>query len=387
MVLGTKKYNREIEALRAAAAGEVGLHPLRLAQLKLQLLQELDSPEAAARGARRLLVEVRTRHTSLLFRYVLPTVIGVSVVGGTVFASGGALPGSPLYPVKRLKEKVELGLTVTAKGRAEVRAEQAQERLSELEQVQAAVVTEDAAVPQSPAVVVPPVPAEQAKAPRNPRAEEARSEAQVEVESALDNLAQVRASLKARGKVSEAGELGRTIKHLTAEALKHKLEVRFTDSEDVDVTSGSTSTSDSTTSGFPGRGKHGGEAGEQGSSTATTSGNTSPGTVAAISSGIYGQVTIGPTCPVVRVGEDEGSCADKPYPATLVVKSQDGSNVVAEVRSGSDGQFKLDLAPGEYLVVPLLSPGHLLPSTQPQPVTVTADTYTKVDIGYDTGIR
>jgi hypothetical protein len=235
MVLGTKKYNREIEALRQAAANESGLHPLRMAQLKAELMQELSLP-VAPRAERGLLVEVRRVHTSFVFRYVLPTLAGVSVVGGTVLASGGALPGSTLYPVKRLKEKVELSLSVTAQGKAQVRASQAEERLRELEQVSPVVAVEPTTLSVAATALTEPAelaPGKPNDTPRHDeREEKVRAEAQVQVETALGSLAEVRASLKAKGRVNEASDVGRTIKRLKDEALRHRLEVRFNDDEE-----------------------------------------------------------------------------------------------------------------------------------------------------------
>ncbi len=397
MILSTKKYNREIGALRAAAAQETGLHPLRLAQLKQELLQRLPMDPPAA-VSWRLVAHTRSQ-VPLFMRYVLPTVLSVSLVGGTVLASSSALPGSTLYPVKRLKERVELSLTVSAKVRAEVHADQARERLHELEQVQAVVVAEANTPAPAASTVALPVPALGEQRQPDPREAEARVEASSQVESALINLAQVRADLKAKGNLWAAGELGRNLKRLQAEAHNHRVEVFFKDEEDSSSSSGDTSgesTEGQTTAGGV-AGASGTTGSEQGTGRGSRSNQPSSGSTggsgdlsappSGAGSGIYGQVTWGPTCPVIQLGEGEDQCGDQPYQTTLVVKTQAGGSEVARVSSNSHGQFKLDLPPGSYLVVPLRPVGLPLGEAPAEQVTVTAQTYTKVHISYDTGIR
>ena len=65
--------------------------------------------------------------------------------------------------------------------------------------------------------------------------------------------------------------------------------------------------------------------------------------------GIHGTVTLGPTCPVEKVGEPP--CVT-PYAAKLVVTSADDGSVVARVTSGPDGTFTVDVPPGDYVIVP-----------------------------------
>ena len=99
-----------------------------------------------------------------------------------------------------------------------------------------------------------------------------------------------------------------------------------------------------------------------------------------IASGIEGLVTIGPISPV----EQPGVPNERPYQATIVVKN-DNEKTVATVDSGSDGRFRLELEPGDYVLEPQ-SPGQM-PHAQPMEVTVQAHQFTKVTISYDSGIR
>ena len=98
-------------------------------------------------------------------------------------------------------------------------------------------------------------------------------------------------------------------------------------------------------------------------------------------SGIYGQVTIGPACPVMQVGVP---CPDKPYQATVAVLNQSRSRVT-QFTTDAQGSFKVGLKPGTYLLVPE-SPG-VMPRAGEQTVTVTAGQFTQVNIVYDSGIR
>jgi hypothetical protein len=100
-------------------------------------------------------------------------------------------------------------------------------------------------------------------------------------------------------------------------------------------------------------------------------------------SGIEGRVTIGPQCPV----EQEGSpCPDAPFVATVQILA-DGK-VVASGRSGTDGGFRVAVAPGTYTVhgVPLDNGGIAAGRDVPG-VTVTAGTFTHADLSFDSGIR
>lgn len=101
-------------------------------------------------------------------------------------------------------------------------------------------------------------------------------------------------------------------------------------------------------------------------------------------SGIQGSINLGPTCPVQRVPPDP-NCNDKPYQATIIVKTADGKKQITSFTSAADGSFKVNLNPGSYLLVP--QNAQVYPRAGSQTVTVTAKQYTQVNIAYDTGIR
>jgi hypothetical protein len=101
------------------------------------------------------------------------------------------------------------------------------------------------------------------------------------------------------------------------------------------------------------------------------------------SSGIYGRVTIGPVCPVVRVGE---ACPDKPYQATLIILTASGDKV-ARIVTDADGNFRVSLAPGDYILRPETPPNQPLPIAQEQQFTVAKGQFAELRVTYDSGIR
>jgi hypothetical protein len=108
-----------------------------------------------------------------------------------------------------------------------------------------------------------------------------------------------------------------------------------------------------------------------------------PQTPVMLDSGIEGQVLIGPICPVVREGMD---CADKPYQATITVRTSSGKDVT-RFQTAADGKFRLPLAPGEYILHPETPQGKPLPRAAEQPFTVQAGIFANLTVNYDSGIR
>jgi len=65
-------------------------------------------------------------------RVFLLAIIVVSIFWGTVSLSANSLPGSPLYPVKAITEKVKFLLTSNTRGKVELRIVYSEERIKEL---------------------------------------------------------------------------------------------------------------------------------------------------------------------------------------------------------------------------------------------------------------
>ena len=102
---------------------------------------------------------------------------------------------------------------------------------------------------------------------------------------------------------------------------------------------------------------------------------------ASTTSGVEGQVFIGPVCPVVQEGQE---CPDKPYQATLVVNNSNGREIV-KVQTDTEGRFKIPLEPGEYILHPE-SP-NVMPYAAEQTFVVETGKFTQVTVNYDSGIR
>ena len=100
-------------------------------------------------------------------------------------------------------------------------------------------------------------------------------------------------------------------------------------------------------------------------------------------SGIKGYVTIGPICPVLRMGDDK--CNDKPVPikVNIIIKDKE-ENVIKNVKTMEDGSFSASLFPGNYVIY--IDSGGIRGS-KPEYVTVEDGKFAEVTIRIDTGIR
>jgi len=108
-------------------------------------------------------------------------------------------------------------------------------------------------------------------------------------------------------------------------------------------------------------------------------------TQASSESGIEGIVLIGPTRPVVRVGDDTPD--EVPIATQLqVVRAPDGGEV-ARLESGQDGKFRIALPPGEYVVRQAQEPGRRYPIAAEVPVQVHSGKYSSITLHLDSGLR
>jgi hypothetical protein len=99
-------------------------------------------------------------------------------------------------------------------------------------------------------------------------------------------------------------------------------------------------------------------------------------------SGIEGRVTIGPQCPVEQMGSP---CPDAPYEALITVTRE--GDAVEQMRSNTDGTFRIPLDPGTYSVVAGPVDGSSMPFGRQVEVVVKPGTLTHVDLSVDSGIR
>lgn len=101
-------------------------------------------------------------------------------------------------------------------------------------------------------------------------------------------------------------------------------------------------------------------------------------------SGVSGLVLLGPLTPVEQVG---GPPNERPYEAAVRVVRAGSDDVAASARSGSDGRFRVNLAPGRYTLIAASPANAVLPYAAPVDVTVVAHRFADVTVRFDTGIR
>lgn len=97
-------------------------------------------------------------------------------------------------------------------------------------------------------------------------------------------------------------------------------------------------------------------------------------------SGIEGRVIIRP----VRSVERRGVVNQRPYQAKITVLDGAGREIAA-VESDAEGQFRVPLPPGSYVLRPE-SPG-TYPRAAQQTVVVQRNQMTQIEIVYDSGMR
>jgi hypothetical protein len=103
-------------------------------------------------------------------------------------------------------------------------------------------------------------------------------------------------------------------------------------------------------------------------------------------SAVRGTVLFGPTCPAEQVPPDP-ACAPKPGAAHIELVRRD-SSVAAEGGAGSDGRFRIAVAPGRYTVrATAPTPVGRGCTAAPSEVTLTKGEVVSVSVSCDTGIR
>ncbi len=201
-----KNHHSQIKELRRLAQG-FALPESRNRELKSKVMAEIRfmpqvqpaaEPPAFARGW-------------WLRRLAFSTLVGVGVVGGTVFASAHALPGDLLYPVKIAKEKVELSLAPKGEPKALIMAKQAEERLSELSGLKA----------EAPAATQP-------ASPTDKERQQAEHEASVQVRGAVNSLTQVKQDLEDKGNTTAAASVNNVLTRLVEKAKSQDIELEGT---------------------------------------------------------------------------------------------------------------------------------------------------------------
>ena len=97
--------------------------------------------------------------------------------------------------------------------------------------------------------------------------------------------------------------------------------------------------------------------------------------------GITGIILLGPQCPLESL---EDPCPDLPLQAWLEVRTA-GGVLVGRVQSDEDGQFRVGLPFGAYILDP--ESGNPFPVASEMEVDVAEGVFTDVTVNFDTGIR
>jgi len=101
-------------------------------------------------------------------------------------------------------------------------------------------------------------------------------------------------------------------------------------------------------------------------------------------SGIEGQAVISPAHPGPQ---RESLPSSAPHKSTLVVWTAADDREVKRFETGSDGRFRVALAPGTYRVGPPHQSGRFLPRGNEVTVTVAPGKFVQVTIEFDSGMR
>lgn len=101
---------------------------------------------------------------------------------------------------------------------------------------------------------------------------------------------------------------------------------------------------------------------------------------------VSGQSVIGPSCPeMMNPPEDE--CKDKPYPTTIIVKSQDGTKEITRVLTDKNGSFTISLPAGTYQLIGVQDKDKPYPTAKSTIATIEKGKIVTTTVSYDSGIR
>ena len=105
---------------------------------------------------------------------------------------------------------------------------------------------------------------------------------------------------------------------------------------------------------------------------------------APVDSGVAGQAVVDAGCPVLR---PDSPCPQHPVRARITVTRPGSTEVAASAETDAQGQFRIPLAAGTYLLHPANITNAVLPRAGVVQVTVEAGSYRQVRIQFDSGVR
>jgi len=214
MIWDKDKFEKEIKTLPLLVEKEDVLSVTELQNIRQRMLVTLKG-ETKVSSFRYIWAERKEK----FMRYVISVLVGLSLFGGTAFASNSANPGDLLYPIKRVKEKVELSVTVSEQSKASLQAKFAEERLHELDDLNLRKNNQISTTATSTVG---------SNNNDDDKIEvEAKANAQVDVNNAINVLKQVRAKLETKGNSQAASAIGEHITRLQSGARSKNLKLEF----------------------------------------------------------------------------------------------------------------------------------------------------------------
>ncbi|GEM_PF-3111535 len=203
--MDTTKFNKEIESLRAEAVNSGSeLHPLIKENIKQRVLNASRAEAETKLQTKRFTGQERRNN---FMKYIISTLLGLSLLGGTALAAQNSKPGDILFPIKKAQERIAVSFAASAEQKAALEAKFANNRLEELNQIQAQAKADVQVQAEAKAEKNGKKPAVKAKA---------EAEAKAEVKNAINVLTQVRANLEAKGNATAASSVGETLLKLKA---------------------------------------------------------------------------------------------------------------------------------------------------------------------------
>ena len=106
-------------------------------------------------------------------------------------------------------------------------------------------------------------------------------------------------------------------------------------------------------------------------------------TVASSATGVKGSTVVDEGCPVLPA---ESQCPQRPLPARVLILDQKGVEVTRTNTDGN-GQFQIELPPGDYILQGQNLTGTPLPSAMPLHAKVQKGRMQVVTIQFDSGVR
>ncbi len=102
---------------------------------------------------------------------------------------------------------------------------------------------------------------------------------------------------------------------------------------------------------------------------------------------LQGKVIVGPLTPVVRLGTPTAVPPAETYTSRgIYIFLEDGKTALQKVMFLGDGTYRVELAPGKY-VIDYISTGIDRAKNLPRPVVIEKGKITQLDLDIDTGIR